>query len=185
MLRMEIGRSVLIVMAFGLVAALSFRIGHLLWSRMQFRSRLYWVESMGTFQTSTISVGNQFRGHAQSSSTLTRIQDATLRVWVTDIVSVAFGKDSERSIVAMGPADGVAKALVERLITFAANQSAVAAPTDDHDLTRAASIGTLDVAVRQASGRAMQMSLAQSGDSEHEHKRQVNAAVDRKEHSRR
>jgi hypothetical protein len=153
--RMEITRSILVVMVLGMVATLSFRIGHLLWSRMQFKSRLLWVESVGTYQTSVISIGNQFRGHVQSSSTLTRVEDATLRVWVADIVSVAFGKDDQRSIIAMAPADGVAKALAERLITFAASQSAVAIPTDARDLSRASAIGELDAAVRQATSAAI------------------------------
>lgn len=165
--RMEIGRAILVVIALGMVSALSFRIGHLLWSRMQFRSRLYWVECFGTFQTSTISVGNQLRGHAQSSSTLTRVEDATLRVWVTDVVSVAFGKDSQRSIIAMGPADGVAKALSDRLIEFAASQSSVAIPTTEHDLSRAAAIGTLDAAVRQASSNARKAAALSNANDAH------------------
>lgn len=155
MTRMEISRGVLMVMALGMVAVLSFRIGHLLWSRMQFKSRLFWIESSGTYQSSQISVGNQFRGSAMSSSTLTRVQDATLRVWVTDIVSVVFGKDGKRSIIAMTPADGVAKGIANRLIEFAGQQSAIATPTASGDLARAASIGSLDAAVRAATANAM------------------------------
>lgn len=155
MTRMEISRGVLMVMALGMVAVLSFRIGHLLWSRMQFKSRLFWIETSGTYQTSQISVGNQFRGSALSSSTLTRVQDATLRVWVTDIVTVVFGKEGKRSIIAMAPADGVAKGIASRLIDFAAQQSAIATPTADRDLVRAASIGGLDAAVRAATASAM------------------------------
>lgn len=153
--RMEISRSILIVMALGMVAVLCFRIGHLLWSRMQFRSRLYWIECAGTFQTSTISVGNQFRGNASSSSTLTRVEDATLRVWVTDIVSVVFGKEGQRSIIAMASVDGVARAMADRLVTFAASQRSIAAPTSEADLKRAATIGTLDAAVKLASASAL------------------------------
>lgn len=160
MTRMEISRSVLIVMALGMVAVLSFRIGHLLWSRMQFKSRLFWIETSGTYQTSQISVGNQFRGSALSSSTLTRVQDATLRVWVTDIVTVVFGKDGKRSIIAMAPADGVAKGIASRLIEFAAQQSAVATPTAANDLARAASIVSLDAAVRTATASAMKAHAA-------------------------
>jgi cold shock CspA family protein len=155
MTRMEISRAVLMVMALGMVAVLSFRIGHLLWSRMQFKSRLFWIESSGTYQSSQISVGNQFRGSAMSSSTLTRVQDATLRVWVTDVVSVVFGKDGKRSIIAMAPADGVAKGIASRLIEFAGQQSTIATPTSCGDLARAASIGSLDAAVRTATASAM------------------------------
>lgn len=179
MTHMEVGRAVLIVMALGMVASLSFRIGHLLWSRMQFRSRLYWIENAGTFQTSTISVGNQFRGHAQSSSTLTRVEDATLRVWVTDIVSVAFGKESARSIIAMGPADGVAKSLADRLIAFAAMQSSVAAPTNSQDLNRAAAIGTLDAAVRRSVSQAMHSDTPRQVGADREEAKQVAAPAGR------
>jgi cold shock CspA family protein len=160
MTRMEISRAVLMVMALGMVAVLSFRIGHLLWSRMQFKSRIMWIETSGVFQSSQISVGNQFRGSAMSSSTLTRVQDATLRVWVTDIVSVAFGKDGKRSIIAMASADGVAKGIASRLIDFAAQQSSIATPTADRDLVRAASIGGLDAAVRAATASAMKRGMS-------------------------
>lgn len=155
MTRIEISRSVLIVMALGMVAVLSFHIGHLLWSRMQFKSRLLWIETSGTFQTSQISVGNQFRGSALSSSTLTRVQDATLRVWVTDIITVVFGKDGKRSIIAMASADNVAKGIADRLVDFAAEQSTITTPTSDRDLARAASIGALDASVRAATRTAI------------------------------
>jgi hypothetical protein len=148
MSRLEISRSILIVMAFGMVTALSFRIAHLLWSRMQFKSRLVWIETSGVFQASQISIGNRFRAHAQSSSTLTRVEDATLRVWAADIVSVAFGKDGRRCIIAMTQSDNVAKSTADRLLAFAANQSVVAIPTADRDLARSSLIGGLDSAVR-------------------------------------
>lgn len=108
---------------------------------------IFWIENSGVFQTSRISVGNKFHGHPQSSSSLTRVEDATLRVWVTDIVTVVFGKDRQRSIIAMAPADSVAKSIADRLVAFAANQSSVAIPTADRDLARGASIGRLDAAV--------------------------------------
>jgi hypothetical protein len=154
MSRMEISRSILIVMALGMVAALSFQIGHLLWSRMQFRSRLVWIETCGVFQASRISVGSKFRGYAQSSSTLTRVEDATLRVWVADIVSVAFGKDGKRSIISMAPADHIAKSMTDRLVDFVASQSVVATPTASADLTRSSTISRLDAAVRVATTNA-------------------------------
>lgn len=148
--RMQISRVILVVIALCMVVVLSHKTGHLLWSRMQFKSRVYWIETSGTYQTSKIAIGNQFKGHTQSSSTLTRIEDATLRVWVTDIVSVVFGKDGHRSIIAMASADGVAKSMADRLKAFAADQSSVATPTSHRDLERAQSIGALDAAVRSA-----------------------------------
>lgn len=143
----EISRSILIAMAFGMVAALSFRIGHLLWSRIEFRSHLVWIETSGVFQTSRISVGNKFYGHVQSDSTLTRVEGATLRVWVADIVSVAFGRDGKRTVIAMEAADDAARSMVNSLVEFAANQCVVPAQTAEQDLTRASSIRRLDTAV--------------------------------------
>lgn len=150
MQRMQISRVMLVVIALCLVVVLCHKTAHLLWSRMQFKSRIYWIETSGTYQTSKIAIGNQFKGHTQSSSTLTRIEDATLRVWVTDIVSVVFGKDGRRSIIAMASADGVAKSMADRLKAFAADQSSVATPTAHRDLERAQSIGALDAAVQSA-----------------------------------
>jgi hypothetical protein len=150
----EISRSILVVMALGIVAALSFRIGHLLWSRIEFRSRLVWIETAGAFQTSRISVGNRFRGHVQSDSTLTRVEGATLRVWVADIVSVAFGRDGKRTIVAMAAADDTAKSMVNSLVAFAANQCVVPSLTAERDLACASSIGGLGPASYMAAARA-------------------------------
>ena len=152
--RMQISRIILVVIALCLVVVLSHKTGHLLWSRMQFKSRIYWLETSGTYQSSKIAIGNQFKGHTQSCSTLTRIEDATLRVWITDVVSVVFGKDGHRSIIAMAPADGVAKSMADRLKSFAADQSSVATPTSGRDLQRAQSIGALDSAVREATAAA-------------------------------
>ena len=151
---MQISRVMLVVVALCLVVVLCHKTAHLLWSRMQFKSRIYWIETSGTYQTSKIAIGNQFKGHTQSSSTLTRIEDATLRVWVTDIVSVVFGKDGRRSIIAMASADGVAKSMADRLKAFAADQSSVATPTAHRDLERAQSIGALDAAVQSAAAAA-------------------------------
>lgn len=148
MARMEISRVILAVIAIGMANALAFTAGHLLWSRMYFKSRLIWIECSGTFQTSKLSIGNQWTGKALSSSTLTRVEDATLRVWATDIVSVAFGKDADRRIMALAPADSVAKSMAHRLIGFAASQSSVAVPTSERDLGKVDAINRLDASLQ-------------------------------------
>lgn len=142
----EIVRILLIVIALNAVTVLAFRIGHLLWSRMHFKSRLIWITVNGTFQSAELRIGNQFTGNAQSRSSLTRVEDATLRVWVSDIVSVSFGKDGQRFIMALAPADGVAKSMADGLKEFALEQSAIAAPTSSRDFSKARTIGMLDAA---------------------------------------
>lgn len=166
--RMQISRVLLVVIALNTVAVLAHKVGHLLWSRMQFKSRIYWIETSGTYQTSVIAVGNQWTGHSQSSSTLTRIEDATLRVWVTDIVSVVFGKDGRRNIISMAPADSIAKSLADRLVAFAAEQSSIATPTSNRDMERAQSIGVLDAAVSNAlsAAKSLQAVMAKGSNAQ-------------------
>lgn len=148
--KFEISRSILIIISLNVSATLSFKIAHLLWSRMHFKSRLFWVETQGTFQQSEISVGNQFTGNANSKSLLTRVEDATLRVWVTDIVSVAFGKSSERYIISLAPADNVANTIAQRLREFTLNQSSIAAPTSGRDVENANKVAQLNALMSAA-----------------------------------
>ena len=122
--------------------------------RSQWAALRHWIETSGVFQTSRISVGNRFRSNVQSSSTLTRVEGATLRVWVADIVSVAFGRDGKRTVIAMAAADGTAKSMVNSLVAFAANQCAVPALTAERDLACAASFGGLGPTSFMAAARA-------------------------------
>lgn len=145
--RMEISRVILIAIALTVATALTFRIGHLLWSRMYFKSRLMWIVIDGTFQDAELRVGNQFTGNMQSRSTLTRVEDATLRVWVSDIVSVAFGKGGKRFLMALAPADGFAKATADGLKQFALNQSSVTTPTSIGDFAKAQSVAAMSQAI--------------------------------------
>lgn len=147
MTRIEISRVLLVVIALGVATVLAFRIGHLLWSRMYFKSRLILIGIEGTFQSGEMRIGNQFSGHVQSRATVTRVQDATLRMFVSDIVTVSFGKAGKRYIMAMAPADGYAKATVDGLKEFALNQSSVTAPTATADIEIARSIGRMAAAL--------------------------------------
>ncbi|RFP09244.1 hypothetical protein D0T25_23720 [Duganella sp. BJB488] len=152
MQRMEILRVLLVVIALGVAMVLAFRIGHLLWSRMYFKSRLILVGIEGTFQTGEMRIGNQFSGNVQSHATVTRVQDATLRMWVSDIVTVSFGKAGKRFVMALAPADGFARATVSGLKEFAMSQSAVIAPTSTADVEVAKSIGRMNEALGPSFG---------------------------------
>jgi hypothetical protein len=149
MQRMEISRVMLVMIALYAGQVLAFRSGHLLWSRMHYKSRLVLIGVEGTFQSGEMVVGNLCSGNVQSRATMTRVQDATLRIWAADIATVSFGKENERFIVAMTPADDYTKATADGLKIFAANQSSVAAPTATADIEIAKSIGYLDAALDQ------------------------------------
>ncbi len=144
MTKMEMSRSLLTIIAFETVSLLAFKLGHLLWSRMYFKSRLTWIEVAGTYQTAELDIGNQLTGNARSKSTVIKIEDATLRVWVTDIVTVVFGKESPRFIMAMAPADGAAASVARRLKEFANDQSMVIAPTSNRDAQKAAALRAMN-----------------------------------------
>lgn len=152
MSRMEIARSAVVVIALLVSSIFSFRIGHLLWSRMYFKSRLTWVVLDGTYQTGEMRIGNQFSGHVQSRATVTRVEDATLRVWMTDITSVCFGKDGKRHIMAMMPVDGIARSTAERLKEFASEQSSITASTSTRDISKAEAVLLLDQAMSAVCG---------------------------------
>lgn len=160
---MEVSRIILITIALTATATLAFQIGHMLWSRMYFKSRLVLVAFEGTYHDAELRVGNQFTGNMQSRSTITRIEDANLRVWVTDIVSVTFGKEEKRFIMAMAPADGYAQSTMAGLREFASNQSSIAMPTAPADLQRAKAV----VAMGQEVGNTADMSALDHFMSKH------------------
>ena len=163
MQRMEISRAILVVAALVISTTLTFRAGHLLWSRMHFKSRLILIGIEGTFQNGEMRIGNQLSGYVQSRTTITRVQDATLRMWVADITTVAFGKANKRFILGMAPADSYAKATVSDLKLFALSQSSIAAPTSISDIEIAKSIGYMNSALAPSfQGSALSHSPARS-----------------------
>jgi len=144
MSRFEISRSMLTVFALGTSNILAYNVGNLLWSRMYYKSRLIWIESEGTFLTSELDIGNQITGRIRSKNKMTRIEAATLRIWMADVSTVSFGKEGKRFIMSMAPADGYTRQLSEHLTNFALNQSSIAVPTTERDLARAQSIVKMD-----------------------------------------
>lgn len=143
----EISRSLLTVFALVASTVLAFRIGHLLWSRMYYKSRLIWIETEGTFQTSELDIGNQTFGRVRSRNNLTRVEDATLRIWVTETISVGFGKEGRRFIIAMAPADRYARSLADHLIKFAAEQSSIVTPISTRDVFKADHLAEFEAAM--------------------------------------
>jgi cytochrome b subunit of formate dehydrogenase len=163
---MEISRVALVMFALCAGTVIAFRSGHLLWSRMHYKSRLILISIEGTFQSGDMFIGNQFSGNAQSRATITRVQDATLKIWVSDVVTLSLGKDNERFVVAMTPADDYAKATLDELKKFAANQSSVAAPTTIADIEIAKSIGYLNAALATSFHAAPSTSFTARGGTD-------------------
>lgn len=124
--------------------------GHFLWSRLYFLSRVTWVELQGTQQQAELEVGNNLHGHVRSRSKVTRVQNATLRVWSADIQSVTYGKDGQRCVVSMSPARDTANKMVLQLMAFAQNQSLLIAPDAPSDQQRILELAKLNQKLQQS-----------------------------------
>lgn len=156
---LEICRILMAVVALNIAALMASRVGHFLWSRMYFKSRLIWISLEGTFQESELRIGNSFTGNAQSRAKLMRIEDATLRVWSAEIVSVAFGKDGRRFIMSMTGIDDLAKDTADRLKEFAFEQSSIVAPTSKRDLSKLQALSTINEMYRAGESAPLEESL--------------------------
>jgi hypothetical protein len=112
-----------------------------LWGRFDFESVLTWVEFAGTYQTSSIGVGNQLTSRVNTQSQVVRTESMTLRVWRARIESVVFGKDGVRQVTAMFSTDAEAKSLAAHLADFGEGQGSVVAPMSREDARRLGAVG--------------------------------------------
>jgi hypothetical protein len=127
-----------------LVGHFCFKAGHLLWGRFDFRSEVVWVEMRGNYQSAKFDYGNQFFDRIKTQKQVINIETMTLRVWVAQLDTVAFGKGAPRWLVGMNGLPDKAKYLAQHLVQFAANQSVIVAPTAQTDMQRVAALGALN-----------------------------------------
>ena len=130
--------------AFWMVGNFCFRAGSVLWGRFDFVSRLIWLEMRGNYQAARMDYGNPLTDSVKTEKKVINIESMTLRVWVAEIESVAFGKDTPRSIVAMRGLKAEAEGLHRVLHAFGAQQSMVVAPTSNVDLQRAQALAAMN-----------------------------------------
>lgn len=121
-----------------------FRAGNVLWGRFDFLSKLIWVEMKGNYQSAQMDYGNQFTDRIKTQKQVINIESMTLRVWVVEVETVAFGKDSPRSILGMRGMHDEAAALHNHLTQFGQQQSMIVAPTSEVDLQRAQALGVMN-----------------------------------------
>ena len=130
--------------SFWMLGNFCFRAGGVLWGRFDFVSQLIWVEMRGNYQAAKMDYGNQFTDRIKTEKKIINVETMTLRVWFAEIESVAFGKDSHRSILAMRGLQDKAEGLHRILKEFGAQQSTLVAPTAQADLQRAQALATLN-----------------------------------------
>lgn len=130
--------------SFWMLGNFCFRAGGVLWGRFDFVSQLIWVEMKGNYQASKMDYGNQFTDRIKTEKKVINIETMTLRVWVAEIESVAFGKDSRRSILAMRGLKDKAEGLHRVLKDFGTQQSMIVAPTSSVDMQRAHALASMN-----------------------------------------
>lgn len=130
------------------------RVGHALWARIDFESRLIWVEMEGNFQSTQFNMGNDFTSQMKTSKRVINVETMTLRVWAAELDSVIFGKHGIRSIIAMRGIPDYARQVVDHLSGFAHDQSVIVAPTSNADLQKGRLLGAMNQMVGQPSAHA-------------------------------
>lgn len=119
-------------------------VGHRLWARIDFKSRLVWVEMEGNFQSAQVNLGNDLTSQMRTSRRVINIETMTLRVWAAELDTVIFGKQGARSIIAMRGVTDYARGMVNHLTEFARNQSVIVAPTSAADLQKGKLLGAMN-----------------------------------------
>jgi hypothetical protein len=101
--------------------------------------------------------GNQYTDRIKTNKQIVNIETMTLRVWVAEIDTVIFDKNSARSLIALHGLPERASELASHLAHFAGEQSIIITPTAQVDLQKAVLIGAMN-----ASGDGVDTSLQRS-----------------------
>jgi len=127
-----------------IVGNFCFKAGHALWGRFDFVSELIWVEMSGNYQSAKLDYGNQFTDRVKTEKQVINIETMTLRVWVAQLETVSFGKNSQRWLVGMRGLPDQAKYLGQHITQFAGDQSIIVAPASGADMQKVAALGTIN-----------------------------------------
>lgn len=119
------------------VGVFCLRAAHVLWGRFDFVSELIWVDINGSYESAQMHIGNQVTSQVQSSKNVINIESMTMRVWVSEIDTVIFGKDEYRQLVGMRGVPALANELAQMLKGFGETRASIVAPSSQQDLERA------------------------------------------------
>lgn len=125
------------------VGMFCYSASHILWGRFDFVSELIWVDISGSYESANVNLGNQLSGNVQTSKSVINIESMTMRVWVSEIDTVIFGKDEVRQLTGMRGLQNTADELAAALKAFGETRSMVVAPTSSQDLARAQQVGAM------------------------------------------
>ncbi|HEY4317848.1 MAG TPA: zinc ribbon domain-containing protein [Herbaspirillum sp.] len=126
------------------VGMFCYRAAHVLWGRFDFVSTLTWVDINGSFESARVNIGNQVTGNVQTTKNVINIESMTMRVWVSEIDTVIFGKDAQRQLIGMRGLQGIANELAATLKNFGEARSMIVAPGSAMDFERAQKTGIMN-----------------------------------------
>ncbi len=141
--------------AFLLVGSFCIKAGHFLWGRFDFVSEVVWIEMKGNYQSAKLDYGNSLTDKVRTQKQLINIESMTLRVWVAQLDTVTFGKDTQRLLIGLRGLPDNARYLKEHIAQFANDQSIMIAPTAEVDLQKAATLGAINKLGGAVSGEQM------------------------------
>lgn len=131
-----------------------FKNAHALWGRFDFESKLYVIEFQGSFIQGKVKHGNQWKDTIQSEKNIFTIENMTIRVWVTHLLSSVFnhglqGYNNEtlnnpRSIIQMISLKEEANAIINHIKTFSTKQSLFINPTSNEDIKNAEKLNLMN-----------------------------------------
>jgi len=136
------------------VARFCFSAAHVLWQRFDFLSEIIWVEMSGNYQAADFEFGAQFTDRVKSKRQVINIETMTLRVWVAQLQTVTFGKQTPRWLIGMRGLGDKARLYGSHLADFASAQSIIVAPTAAADVQKVAALGAMNKLAQNASGAA-------------------------------
>ena len=141
------GPSLALALSFIAVGTFAQQSAHILWGRFDFVSSLLWVELVGSYESAQVNVGNQITGNVHTAKSVINIETMTMRVWVSEIESVIFGKDARRQLIRMRGLQNKAETISTSLKEFGESRSMLVAPTTSSDAARAKKLGEINHAV--------------------------------------
>ena len=126
------------------LAKAAFDVARFLTLRFDFRSNVIWMEMSGAFAAAEVAQGNRYTSNLHASSQVVQIEGMTFRLWMTEIHSVAFGKDGQRFIVSMLGKPDEAASLAKRLKDFISSQAVMVSMGSSGDQERAQRAGMMN-----------------------------------------
>jgi hypothetical protein len=145
-----------------LLANFCFKAGNPLWGRFDFVSDLIWIEMNGNYQAATLEYGNEWTDRIKTQKQVINVETMTLRVWIAQLDTVAFGKLSGRALVGMQGLSGKSKYLAEHIVRFASGQNMIVAPTAQGDMQKIATLAAMNNAQNHDTPHPLQEAVMQA-----------------------